>query len=153
MKIEKKSRYYLSSVISLVIFLALALIIYYKWTNDYSERLKELDEYHAWLRERAEQDPIRQLLYIFWYMPIISFTYWLLEWNKKYRFIIPFITAIVAFFMEYFASDWWKHIWEALPWNDFITIWIPSFIAALIWIWINKIIFAIIKAIKSKNKK
>ena len=153
MKIEKKSRYYLSSVISLVIFLALALIIYYKWTNDYSERLKELDEYHAWLRERAEQDPIRQLLYIFWYMPIISFTYWLLEWNKKYRFIIPFITAIVAFFMEYFASDWWKHIWEALPWNDFITIWIPSFIAALIWIWINKIIFAIIKAIKSKKKK
>jgi len=153
MKIEKKSRYYLSSVISLVIFLALVLIIYYKWTNDYSERLKELDEYHAWLRERAEQDPIRQLLYIFWYMPIISFTYWLLEWNKKYRFIIPFITAIVAFFMEYFASDWWKHIWEALPWNDFITIWIPSFIAALIWIWINKIIFAIIKAIKSKKKK
>ncbi len=153
MKIEKKSRYYLSSVISLVIFLALALIIYYKWTNDYSERLKELDEYHAWLRERAEQDPIRQLLYIFWYMPIISFTYWLLEWNKKYRFIIPFITAIVAFFMEYFASDWWKHIWEALPWNDFITIWIPSFIATLIWIWINKIIFAIIKAIKSKKKK
>lgn len=153
MKIEKKSRYYLSSVISLVIFLALALIIYYKWTNDYSERLKELDEYHAWLRERVEQDSIRQLLYIFWYMPIISFTYWLLEWNKKYRFIIPFITAIAAFFMEYFASDWWKHIWEALPWNDFITIWIPSFIAALIWIWINKIIFAIIKAIKSKKKK
>lgn len=153
MKIEKKSRYYLSSVISLVIFLALALIIYYKWTNDYSERLKELDEYHAWLRERVEQDSIRQLLYIFWYMPIISFTYWLLEWNKKYRFIIPFITAIVAFFMEYFASDWWKHIWEALPWNDFITIWIPSFIATLIWIWINKIIFAIIKAIKSKKKK
>ena len=153
MKIEKKSRYYLSSVISLVIFLALALIIYYKWTDDYSERLKELDEYHAWLRERVEQDSIRQLLYIFWYMPIISFTYWLLEWNKKYRFIIPFITAIAAFFMEYFASDWWKHIWEALPWNDFITIWIPSFIAALIWIWINKIIFAIIKAIKSKKKK
>jgi len=153
MKIKKKSRYYLSSVISLVIFLALALIIYYKWTNDYSERLKELDEYHAWLRERVEQDSIRQLLYIFWYMPIISFIYWLLEWNKKYRFIIPFITAIVAFFLEYFASDWWKHIWEALPWDNFITICIPSFIAALIWIWINRIIFAIIKAIKSKKKK
>ena len=153
MKIKKKSRYYLSSVISLVIFLALTLIIYYKWTNDYNERLKELNEYHAWLKKRVEQDSIRQLLYIFWYMPIISFIYWLLEWNKKYRFIIPLITAIVAFFLEYFASDWWKHIWEALPWDNFITIWIPSFIAALIWIWINRIIFAIIKAIKSKNKK
>ena len=153
MKIKKKSRYYISSIISLVVFMLLALMIYYKWTNEYNERLKNIEEYHAWLRERAEQDPIRQLIYPFWYMPIISFIYWLLEWNKKYRFIIPFITAIVAFLLEYFASDWWKYIWEALPWNEFLIIWVPSFIAALIWIWISRIIFAIIKAIKSKKKK
>ena len=152
-KSKKKSRYYLSSIINLVIFLLLALLIYYKWINSYNTRLIEIDEYKAWLRDRVEQDSIRQLLYPMWHMPIISFIYWLLEWRKKYRFIIPFIAAIIAFFMDYFASDWWKHLWEALPWEDFFIIWIPSFIAALLWIWIIRIIFAIIKAFKSKKKK
>ncbi len=143
MKQKKKSRYYLSSIINLVIFMLLALMLYYKWINQYNERLVN----------KAEPDPIRQLIYPLWYIPEISFIYWLLEWNKKYRFIIPFITATVAFFLDYLASDWWKQLWEALPRNDFFIIWIPSFIAALIWIWINRIIFAIIKAIKSKKKK
>ena len=142
-KLKNKNRYYISGIISFIIFIILAIILYHRWINQYNERLVN----------KTEPDPIRQLIYPLRYIPIISLIYWLLEWNKRYRFIIPFITAIVAFILEYLASDWWKQLWEALPRNDFFIIWIPSFIAALIWIWINRIIFAIIKAIKSKKKK
>ena len=142
-KLKNKNRYYISSIISLIIFIILALILYYRWINQYNERLVN----------KIEPDPIRQLIYPLRYIPIISLIYWLLEWNKKYRFIIPFITAIAAFILEYLASDWWKYLWEALPRKNFFIIWMPSFIAALVWVWIVRIIAAIIKAIKSKNKK
>ncbi len=142
-KPKNKNRYLISGIINLIIFIILALILYYRWISQYNKRLVN----------KTEPDPIRQLIYPLRYIPIISLIYWLLEWNKRYRFIIPFITAIVACILEYLASDWWKQLWEALPRNDLFIIWIPSFIAALIWVWIVRIVTTIIKAIKSKNKK
>jgi len=152
-ELKKKPRYYSSSIINFIIFLILAIAIYCHWTNAYNERLTDIDKYHAWLIDRVERDSMRQLVYPFLFIPFIAFIYWLLEWDKKYRYLIPIITSITWFLIYVFASDWWEHIWEIISLSAFVPTWIPSFIAALIWVWIVRIITTIIKAVKSKNKK
>ena len=148
--LNKKFRYYLSSIVFLIDFLLLVLFMYFDWNNAYNERLINLDKYHAWLIDRVEMDSIRQLIYLY-YMVQISFVYWLLEWNKKHRFIIPIITGIATFILYYFAADWW-HMRENFDFRD-IFVAFPSIVSALIWIWIARAIFVIIKRIKVKIGK
>ena len=144
-KPKKLKKYTSNGYIRFTLFVLATIILWIIRTNSYNNWLVDTN--------KKEHDQIWQLFYPFMCMPIISLIYWISEWWKKYRYLIPIIASVAGFFLYIFSSDWWEHIWETIPLSDFIPTWIPSFIAALIWIWIVRIIFAITKSFNSKNKK
>jgi hypothetical protein len=144
-KSKKINRYKLSWYIHFILFVLATIILW----------IMRIKTYNTWLADinKTEYDPLWELIYLYFFMPLISLIYWISEWWKKYRYIIPIIACLAGFFLYIFASDWWEYSWETIPLITIIPTWVPSLITTLIWIWIIRIILAIIKPIKNNTNK
>ena len=136
-KSKKLNRSSISWYIHFILFILATIALRYIWIYDYNTRLNNPN--------KAEPDPIRQIIYPLVYMPLIAFIYWILEGWKKYRFIIPIISLIVAFIFYISSEDT-----DVVLVSD-IWIAVPSLITSLLWIWLFRIIHSIIRAITKKT--
>lgn len=134
---KKINRYTISWYIHFIIFILATIALKYIWMYDYN----------TWLNDpnKAEIDPIRQIIYPLVFMPFLAFIYWIAEGWKKYRFIIPIISLIVAFIFYIVAED---SNWEILLSDIWIAV--PSLITSLLWTWVLRIIRSIIRVIRKK---
>ena len=136
-KSKKLNRSSISWYIHFILFILATIALRYIWIYDYNTRLNNPN--------KAEPDPIWQIIYLIAYMPLLALIYWISEGWKKYRFIIPLISLIVAFI--FFITSYNSHIVQL---SD-MWIAVPSAIASLIWIWLFRIIHSIIRAITKKT--
>jgi len=108
-----------------------------------------------WWVFRLWDDPIWHLLFYFAFMPFFSFLFWILIWGSHKWWIFPIYALLVTIFVFVFFSNWWLKILmnlQDLCWYSFLYIVCPSFLAAIIWVIITRIVLLVWKLFKHKKQ-